>query len=749
MDLFQESRFAARTTRLLRWTFNRTIEAVSIAILALMFLSGVVADSILANTTGPEDVELPRVAYPIRQSAEFIQIVGGQGEGLNCSLPPGVDFLAFPRSGGLSPISLRMRQACVFHDYCYRHGAATYGYSQADCDYMLQEQAFRLCTQININRRIADCETEARKVTLGVRLGGWGSFKRADAALSEDGSTYFEYDPYPLDSPLYRVVRIADAPDAWRALGADAKAFYIFWVKQSGMELRIVAKSAEGRSLCASLRLAASYEAITTPPLVVRNRKNGRDWLVWWRRHNLSNTEGSFAGIAPATAQLLDWRDVFGHAEEIQEDCYDTPFAEEAIMDVETVGGKETSPKASFADFQPHYELPNEEEREFKQKDTLVSEFIPLFPSDGATRRDQPLVLYGLTTHGCSVPGDNSSCLAEIEIDPDSKEGIAFYEPYVAYDARCISDPGHRLYSDATELRGRETCDRYRNFNHAPFIAIRDGLPELAWVRRGTSTGAGYDSSALLRRAPRRDGELGGPLNNFDTFALDGYSERLEPSAMLGEAGEFLVSVTPGGFPEKSCVELHRTYPRKIDEFRDRIRSRTERTPSCIEGLDRSWLQRPWRMIADGAMLFFRTDLVHVAAAEEDEPERWDVRLDVAVVDPNAERPVARLAATAVVGSIRVCERALRDLRRSDARWVLRTGTCYDYGDTELARGRDETKKILAAARIMRSAPIAVADVDGDAVLDIGVLLPGNGYDITLLRGTDQGSGLIWALRND
>ncbi|EHK52284.1 hypothetical protein MAXJ12_36136, partial [Mesorhizobium alhagi CCNWXJ12-2] len=259
----------AAARRIAIWAVNRSIEVIAVLVLAVMFFSGPIASRILANAIGPEDLELPHVAYPMRQTAELNQTIGGQGGGLDCSLPPGMDFLAFPRRRGLSPVSLRMRQACVFHDYCYRHGAATYDYSQADCDYMLQEQAFRLCSQININRRIADCETEARKVTLGVRLGGWGSYRRADAPPSEGGSTYFEFDPYPLRSPLYRVVRVADTPAKWRARGSDAKAYYVFRMKQSGIELRIIGTDVAGRSLCAALRLGAAHDAITVPPLVV------------------------------------------------------------------------------------------------------------------------------------------------------------------------------------------------------------------------------------------------------------------------------------------------------------------------------------------------------------------------------------------------------------------------------------------------------------------------------------------------
>lgn len=82
---------------------------------------------------------------------------------------------------------------------------------------------------------------------------------------------------------------------------------------------------------------------------------------------------------------------------------------------------------------------------------------------------------------------------------------------------------------------------------------------------------------------------------------------------------------------------------------------------------------------------------------------------------------------------------------------VLRSGLTGElilqsaiWTNTELARGRDDAKQILAAARIMRSVFIVVADMNGDAVPDIDVLLPGDGRDITRLRGLRDAQGLRW-----
>lgn len=57
--------------------------------------------------------------------------ISGCGEGLDCSIEPIVEGLAFRRGPGKEPVNLQYRKACVAHDYRYRHGAATYGYAQA------------------------------------------------------------------------------------------------------------------------------------------------------------------------------------------------------------------------------------------------------------------------------------------------------------------------------------------------------------------------------------------------------------------------------------------------------------------------------------------------------------------------------------------------------------------------------------------------------------------------------------------
>ncbi len=146
-------------------------------------------------------------SYP--SSSSIVSIIGGRGEGLNCSLPWGVDFLFDPITGPLSeqyPVRQRFRQACVFHDLCYRHGLATYGYSQNDCDQMLQEQAFRLCFYAGRKVDFERCQLEGKKVLAGVNYGGFKSY------AGWNTSTYFEFDSNPKRSEHFSAARVISNP---------------------------------------------------------------------------------------------------------------------------------------------------------------------------------------------------------------------------------------------------------------------------------------------------------------------------------------------------------------------------------------------------------------------------------------------------------------------------------------------------------------------------------------------------------
>jgi len=176
------------------------------------------AEAIFPNLETPEDMEVPST-FKLFPSSEITQtILGGRGMGLSCSIPK-TGRLFFRQEEKSADVNLHFRPACAMHDMCYRHGLATYGYSQADCDRALQAAAFRMCRQIqkpkvDVEDVYALCQTQAKKVLLGVSIGGAGAFRTVGE------STYFEYDPMPLRADDYIVAR-GYALDSQRAAAGE------------------------------------------------------------------------------------------------------------------------------------------------------------------------------------------------------------------------------------------------------------------------------------------------------------------------------------------------------------------------------------------------------------------------------------------------------------------------------------------------------------------------------------------------
>ena len=189
----QQSRNLAATCP---WTVRRRI-----VVFASIFLGGVAAaigatilvllcepcgvttaESSIASTKTFRRRSIGRCQSPRRRSRRhrtLSESFGGRGEGLDCSIPWFAKRI-FPQyflGDKPSPVTRRFHQACVFHDLCYRHGLATYGYSQADCDLMLQEQAFRICSYLPSKKGDQSCQLDAKKVLAGVTLGGARSYR--------------------------------------------------------------------------------------------------------------------------------------------------------------------------------------------------------------------------------------------------------------------------------------------------------------------------------------------------------------------------------------------------------------------------------------------------------------------------------------------------------------------------------------------------------------------------------------------
>jgi hypothetical protein len=235
----QGSRFARLLTRGLRSQLVRwVVVVIAITLVTLGYGLRPVVDlavgSILKNVMEPDDAEMPVTVTSYPSAPHVVSIIGGRGEGLNCSLPRGIDYL-FDRlgEGHNSSVRQRFRQACVFHDLCYRHGLATYGYTQNQCDQMLQEQAFRICAYVDEGRSgLRKCQLDAKKVMAGVRVGGFKSYH------GWGSSTYFEFDSNPSLSEHFSVARVVDHP--FKAVDPVASArepeqlFLSFDIRRSG-----------------------------------------------------------------------------------------------------------------------------------------------------------------------------------------------------------------------------------------------------------------------------------------------------------------------------------------------------------------------------------------------------------------------------------------------------------------------------------------------------------------------------------
>lgn len=159
-----------------------------------------IGQTVLGHVFEPADYELPVTIVNYPSSPSTIAAMGGRGAGLDCSIP-WYAMRVFSRAATAAPVTLQFRQACAFHDLCYRHGLATYGYMQADCDYLLQEQAFRICRNLS-SKGIDECRGSAKKVVMGVRAGGFNSFHDWDT------STYLEFDPMPKRSQSFIAHRL-------------------------------------------------------------------------------------------------------------------------------------------------------------------------------------------------------------------------------------------------------------------------------------------------------------------------------------------------------------------------------------------------------------------------------------------------------------------------------------------------------------------------------------------------------------
>jgi hypothetical protein len=308
-------RGASRLSQWLVGSIAGIVLFIAASCVALWLSVDSIIGKIYQNVVPPDGGEMAVTVTSYPSSANVVSVIGGKGEGLNCSISP-IARLFFPRyvlGGRDTTVSNLFRQACVFHDLCYRHGLATYGYAQADCDQMLQEQAARICSNVDSGANWSErCQLNAKKVLAGVTFGG------SDSYQSWRTSTYYEFDSAPSSSENASVARVIDNPfknidPAWSRNDPD-QLLLTFEMSRSNTtvacrncpsrafspaELRAaeIASAAPGQPADELIRPNLRQErAVGLPPRGIHSAPQlladsaGRQSLVWLNRERPENT---------------------------------------------------------------------------------------------------------------------------------------------------------------------------------------------------------------------------------------------------------------------------------------------------------------------------------------------------------------------------------------------------------------------------------------------------------------------------
>ena len=304
------------------------------------------ADRMMTNAPVATDSEVATTASIPQMSSIEIAALGGRGEGIGCSLPE----LASPAFWGYPPVAsngrraraakagIQFRQACLKHDYCYRHGSATYQYTQNQCDAFLAEDAIRICRSLyagdgELKKNLEWCRTRARKVFAGVVLGGAGAFRGrspppdffnvSDPALRDNQftiSTHFEYDPYPSGTAYYYALRMLD-----NGCGDDSPMLAAYWGRPGGRHLSyrcVIAKAGtepwtlgkpigapsgtEAIGIVDAFRLPSEFNRVTGAPWLTAIGPAKASGLNYWcRKSGGDNPTNGFLATYQARHQPL------------------------------------------------------------------------------------------------------------------------------------------------------------------------------------------------------------------------------------------------------------------------------------------------------------------------------------------------------------------------------------------------------------------------------------------------------------
>ena len=143
--------------------------------------------------TGGEEVPFADIdSISIRSWSEPTHPCGA-GEPVGCSIPEVISVV----SSFHEEYKHEFHSACVEHDYCYRHGLATYGLNQAYCDNRFYSDMMELCGSAGGGiLGIADLDQLAEKAKCRLAADQFYEAVRAHGhkAFRTSNSTYCEFD---------------------------------------------------------------------------------------------------------------------------------------------------------------------------------------------------------------------------------------------------------------------------------------------------------------------------------------------------------------------------------------------------------------------------------------------------------------------------------------------------------------------------------------------------------------------------
>jgi len=593
---------------------------VFIPILLILFHQ-LLIDAIYKNVDDLNDGEMPSTIASYPSGPEVVGIIGGSGEGLNCSLPWGLDVFfdghADPKTGIRHLVRQRFRQACVFHDLCYRHGLATYGYSQNDCDRILQNQAFRLCQYIR-NKSSKRCQSDSKMILAGVNLGGFGSYR------GWNDSTYFEFDSEPTRSNGFSASRVVNHP--FKSVdpvkyGDDALQIILTFANQHSnltvncatcTDKSILEWTTDPKEISPELKsiglvtlpealLKRSLSLSATNPIWLPPRRfhaaphlivdgTGNHRLIWLSRSNLENTVSCI--VLTNAAELLTY----------------------------------TLPKQDLCNVGAGSELT------MVQADMFASSPLPMV-LPGASRPND-LVATGLTPQrdvdhslslclwseymratGINVGNDRAACSRLGDPKIDAGRGLGAFQNFA------VVRPGQQIFfARDVEL------PRASN----PLTELVEHIEGNPYSTRGSLVVV--EITAPTKKA---DGPGVVAIKKISPFAID---DRFDPMMPITRANNDLRFLSL--LATDNSVGVH-----MIDFAKDN--PATREIGLAVDGaglnLDRSWAERPV-LIVEPKEAVAKTTLVfsrgHIIPRSADQKKIDTVRLEVLVLDRNASDPV-------------------------------------------------------------------------------------------------------------